>query len=164
DNADWLTVSPLSGSLVSGSPAANVTVSVDISALVAGTYTATIVFTGGAGVESRSLPVSLTVTAPPEIAYSPSSLTFASQQGSSPANQSLTISNSGGGTLAWTATKTASWLTLSATSGTAPSTITISASQAGMAAGTYQTTVSIAATGASNTPLSVAVTFTVGTP
>ena len=39
----------------------------------------------------------------------------------------LSIGNAGGGTLNWTATSDAAWLTLGATSGTAPATLTLSA-------------------------------------
>ena len=81
--------------------------------------------------------------------------------GSNPANQSISITNTGGGTLNWTASSNQSWLTVSPTSGTAPSTLTASASITGLAAGTYNATITLTATGATNSPLSVPVTLTV---
>jgi len=102
---------------------------------------------------------------PSTIALSPTALTFAyTVGGTAPAKQSVQITNSGSGTLSWTATANASWLTLSASSGTAPSTLSISISPGGLGAGTYNGAVQIAASGASNTPQSIAVTLTVTVP
>lgn len=98
----------------------------------------------------------------PTISVSPSSLSFsATQGGANPANQTISISNSGGGTLNWTASDDATWLTVSPSSGTAPSTLTASVSISGLAAGTFNATITISATGATNTPVSVPVTLTV---
>lgn len=98
----------------------------------------------------------------PAIGVSPSSLSFtATAGGANPASQSLNITNTGGGTLNWTATDNATWLSVSPTSGTAPSTATVSVNTSGLAAGTYNGTISISATGATNSPVSVPVTLTV---
>jgi hypothetical protein len=97
------------------------------------------------------------------IATTPTSMSFTGLAGgANPASQALTISNSGTGTLTWTATSNAPWLTLSATSGTAPSSVTISASTAGLPAGTNNGTITITAPGAPNSPFNVPVTLTVG--
>jgi uncharacterized protein (TIGR03437 family) len=105
------------------------------------------------------------VEAPSTIAVSPSSLQFTYTTGGTvPAAQSIQISNSGTGTLAWTATTSASWIAISATSGTATSNPTVSVNPAGMAVGTYTGTVQIAASGASNTPQTVAVSLTIVAP
>jgi uncharacterized protein (TIGR03437 family) len=101
------------------------------------------------------------------IAAAPGSLQFtAAAGGAAPAPQSIQITNSGTGTLAWSATASAtpattSWLSVSPASGTAPSALSVSASPAGLSAGTYTGTIQITAAGASNMPLSVAVTLTV---
>ncbi|MEW6130033.1 MAG: S8 family serine peptidase [Acidobacteriota bacterium] len=98
----------------------------------------------------------------PTIGVSPSSLSFtATAGGANPANQSLSITNTGGGTLNWTASSNQTWLSVSPTSGTAPSTATVSVNITGLAAGTYNGAITISATGATNTPLSVPVTLTV---
>jgi hypothetical protein len=98
----------------------------------------------------------------PTIGVSPTSLSFtATAGGSNPANQTVSITNTGGGTLNWTASDNASWLTLSPTSGTAPSTLTASVNITGLAAGTYNGAITISATGATNSPVSVPVTLTV---
>jgi uncharacterized protein (TIGR03437 family) len=96
------------------------------------------------------------------IAATPASLQFAYTAGGAvPAAQSIQIANSGSGTLAWTATASQSWLGVSSTSGTAPSTLSISISPASLSAGTYNGTVTITASGATNSPLTVVVTLTV---
>ena len=56
---------------------------------------------------------------PPVIGASPTSLSFAATQGgANPATQTLNISNTGGGTLNWTTSENATWLSLSPISGT----------------------------------------------
>ena len=96
------------------------------------------------------------------ISVTPASLQFTYAAGGAvPQSQSIQIANSGTGTLAWTATASASWLSVSAASGTAPSTLSVSVSPAGMGAGTYNGTVQISAAGAANSPVSVVVTLTV---
>ena len=96
------------------------------------------------------------------LAATPSTLQFAyTAGGAAPAAQSIQISNSGTGTLTWTAASSESWLNVSPASGTAPSTVSVSVSPASLAAGTYTATITITASGASNSPLSVTVTLTV---
>ena len=101
----------------------------------------------------------------PAIGVSPTSLSFtATAGGSNPANQTVSITNTGGGTLNWTASSNASWLSVSPASGTAPSTLTAAVNISGLAAGTYNGTITISATGATNSPVSVPVTLTVNNP
>jgi hypothetical protein len=98
----------------------------------------------------------------PTIGVNPSSLSFtATAGGSNPASQTISITNTGAGTLNWTATENGSWLTISPASGTAPSTLTASANISGLATGTYNATITISAAGATNSPFSVPVTLTV---
>jgi hypothetical protein len=157
DNAGWLTLSPASGA---GNGTVNATVA--LGSLNAGTYTAaiTVSATGAAPV---TVPVTFTVTAapvPPSIGVSPTSLAFTAQQGgSNPASQVLSISNKGGGTLSWSVSDNAGWLTLSPASGTGNGTVTATVTIGSLAAGTYNATVTASATGAS--AVTVPVTFTV---
>jgi Zn-dependent metalloprotease len=100
----------------------------------------------------------------PTIATNPTSMSFFGPPGgANPGSQTLAITNAGGGTLTWTASSNQTWLTLSATSGTAPSSVTVSVNTAGMAAGTYNATITITAAGATNSPYSVPVTLNLGT-
>ena len=161
-NQSWLTVSSASGTAPS-----TVTVSVNTAGLAAGSYSGTVTVSApGASNTPQTVAVSLTVTSiPPVIGLSAASFNFTGQQGgANPAGQSLSISNSGGGTLGWTAATNQSWLTVSSASGTAPSTVTVSVNTAGLAAGSYSGTVTVSAPGASNTPQTVAVSLTVTSP
>lgn len=101
----------------------------------------------------------------PTIGVSPASFSFtATAGGANPANQVLNISNTGGGTLNWSASDNAPWLTISPTSGTAPSSVTLSVNITGLAAGTYNGAITVTAPGATNTPVNVPVTLTVNNP
>jgi len=101
-------------------------------------------------------------TVAPAIGVSPTSLSFTGNVGgSNPANQTLNITNTGGGTLTWSGTSNQSWLTISPASGTAPSAVTVSTSIAGLTAGTYNGNITLTATGASNSPVTVPVTLVV---
>jgi hypothetical protein len=70
------------------------------------------------------------------------------------------VTNTGSGTLDWTATDDAAWLAVTP-SGSAPGTITLTPSIAGLAANTYTATVTVTAPGATGSPKTVAVTLTV---
>ena len=165
DDATWLSLSPTSGS--STGETDSVTVSVNTSGLSAGTHNGTITITGtGATNTPQTVTVTLTVTsAAPTITRSPTTMSFTGQQGgSNPANQALSISNTGGGTLNWSVSDNAAWLTLSPTSGDSTGetdSVTVSINTSGLSAGTYNGTITITGTGATNTPQTVAVTLTV---
>lgn len=95
------------------------------------------------------------------IAAAPTSLQFAyTAGGTAPPSQSLQVTSSGG-TLNWSATTSVSWLVVRPTSGAAPSTLSVLVSPTSLPAGTYTGSVQISAAGASNSPVSVAVTLTV---
>ena len=105
--------------------------------------------------------------ATPTISLGAGSLSFTGTSGSSnPGSQTVSISNSGTGTLNWTASVTsgASWLSVSPQSGAAPSTITASVNIAGLAAGVYNGNIAVAATGATNTPQNIFVALTLSSP
>ena len=133
---DWLSVSVGYGcgsGAVCGTPhtltvAANPNVN-----LTAGTYTGQIVVTSYSGGDmSMTIPVSLTI-APSNVAFFDDVQGQASfslvPAGPNPASQSIQIRNRGAGTLNWTLEKVTSdsgdWLTVSAPSGAAPSTVTV---------------------------------------
>jgi probable HAF family extracellular repeat protein len=98
---------------------------------------------------------------PPSIGYSPTSFSFsATQGGSNPPNKSLSIWNAGGDTLTWSVSNNAtSWLSLNPTSGTDSGTVTVSVNIAGLTTGTYDATITITATGATNSPVVIPVTL-----
>lgn len=158
DDADWLTVTPANG--VGG---ATLSATVDVAGIEAGTLNATVTVAADEASNSpRTVGVTLTVTeSPATIGVAPTSLAFTgSAGGANPASKTLDITNEESGDMAWTATDDASWLTLSAASGTAPSTVTVSVNTAGLAAGTHSATITIASEDASNSPRTVEVTLT----
>lgn len=102
---------------------------------------------------------------PPAIGASPTSLSFSAQQGgSNPAAQTLTISNTGGGTLSWSAGDNASWLAVSPASGTSNGTMTVTAATGSLSAGTYHATIALGATGTSQRQIPVTFTVTTAPP
>lgn len=167
DNAAWLSLSAASGTTTTETD--SVSASVNLAGLAAGTYTAAITVTAsGATNTPQTIPVSLTVSAPvvtsPAIGINLTSLSFAGTAGgTNPATQPFTISNTGGGTLTWTAGDNAAWLTLSPASGTNTGTVTAGVNLTGLAAGTYSGTVTVAATGATSKTLPVTLTIAAGT-
>jgi len=93
---------------------------------------------------------------------SPTSLTFnMTQNGSNPTVKLLNISNNGTGSLTWSASESISWLSLSSSSGTAPSTIDVSINGSGLSAGTYTGQIAVSSNGGNQT---VNVTLTVSQP
>jgi hypothetical protein len=165
----WLRLSPTSGSLTGGN-SQSVSVSVNISGMSAGTYTGNITFSApGAQGSPQTVNVTLTISArpqPPVLSVSPTSLTFSAQEGgSNPASQSVTVRNSGGGTLNWSGTSSVGWLRLSPTSGSLTGgnsqSVSVSVNISGMAAGTYTGNITFSAPGAQGSPQVVLVTLTI---
>ena len=97
----------------------------------------------------------------PIIGISPTSLNFKTAAGVNPAPQTVNIDNIGADTLNWEASDDASWLTLSPTSGAAPSLLTAAVNASGLSIGTYHATITIRSTNAFNSPVSVSVTLMV---
>lgn len=165
----------LAASLSATTAPAVITLAATTSALGAGTYTASVSVTSNAASNSpQNVAVTLVVAPsaqPPAIGLAPVNLTFtAIQNGNDPAIQNVNITNTGGGTLSgfnvsatYGANEPAGWLKGGLTSNTAPSALRLQPTTGTLDAGTYTATVSVAATGASNSPQNVAVTFYVVT-
>jgi hypothetical protein len=104
----------------------------------------------------------------PTIGFSPSSLSFsATEDGAAPADQTLEIWNSGTGTLSWSVGHDAGWLSLSPSNGSSTGEedkdeVTVSVDVSGMDAGDYETTITISAEEATNTPQTVSVSLHIG--
>jgi uncharacterized membrane protein len=159
----WLAVS-LDRSVVP----ATLTVTPTLGTLAAGTYTAAVRLRSATAVNSPlSIPVTLRVTRAAAIALAPSTVTFQAEAGgAAPGPQQVAITNAGDGALSGLAAGTiaygagaSGWLTAMLSGTTAPTTLTLAASPAGLAAGTYTATVPVRATG--NLSAAVTVTFTV---
>jgi len=98
----------------------------------------------------------------PYLYVAPASLTFIAVAGAlPPPPQPFTITNTGLGALAWTATEITPWLAVSPPSGAAPASPQVTVNQAGLPAGVYTGTVTVAAAGAGASPQTVTVTLRV---
>ncbi len=75
--------------------------------------------------------------------------------------QSFYLSNSGGGTLDWTITDNATWLSCNPLSGIGNATITCSVDASGLAPGDYSATITISSQSALNSPQTIQVSLTV---
>jgi Viral BACON domain len=106
-----------------------------------------------------------TRVASPSLLLSPHAVPFAAVQGSStnPAPVPADVTNSGAGTLNFTAVSDASWLSVTPAGGTAPQTLQISATVGTLAPNTYTGHVTVTAAHAQDSPAIITVTFTVGT-
>ncbi len=162
ESASWLSASP-----ASGTAPGTVTVTPSIAGLAPGTYTAPVtVAAAGATGSPKTVDVTLTVNpATPVLAVAPASLTFnGTQGGTSPAAQTVNVTNSGGGSLNYTASDNQPWLAVTPAGGTAPGTLSVTTDLTGLAPGTYNGTVTVTAAGAGGSPKTVAVTLTVSAP
>jgi len=99
---------------------------------------------------------------PPTISLSTTRANFVyTVGGTAPASQSITITNSGGGSLSWSTASSASWLTVSPGSGIGSGTLTLGINTAGLSAQTYNGTITVTAAGATNSPQTISVVLTV---
>jgi uncharacterized protein (TIGR03437 family) len=99
-----------------------------------------------------------TVSQLPVIVLSTSSLSFSYTVGDpTPPSQAVTVNNNGGGTLSYAVSSNAAWLNVAASGNT----ITALIDPAGLAANTYQGSITVTAAGASNSPQSINVSLVV---
>ena len=105
--------------------------------------------------------VEVGLIATPAISYSPASFN-STQSGANLENMTLEIWNSGGGTLNWSLTDDATWLSENPTGGSSTSehdTVAVSVDTRGMSAGDYSANITITAHGVGNSPQTVAVSL-----
>ncbi len=155
----WFSLSSASGTAPSG-----FTVNVDITGLAPGAYTGNVTVTSPEANNSpQLLTVNLTVLNPVDILLTPDSLRFtAHENGQNPPGQEVVITNAipSGMQFNWGAIETSPWLSMSATTGTSPSTVTFNVDITGLGMGTYTTQVIIEQTA---TAKSLGVTFDMDT-
>lgn len=155
----WISLTGATGTV---QPAATMAMDVGVNhiGLTAGTYTGSVSVSAATGA-TEIVNVTLTVLPTPVLSVSPSSLTYTSTNGASPASQDLTITNAGAGTLNWSAAKDRSWIIIDKTTGTAPENIGVSVDITSMSAGTYTGAVTITGQGALSSPAVIVVTLNV---
>ncbi len=174
-SAPWLVVSPSPnpGSLASGATQP-LSFTMTSSGLAEGTYFATIQITSTTATNSpQSVNVTLNVNAAPKIGINPASLDFTvSQDHPDSSAAAVSVTNTGAGTLQWSAAGAAPWLSISPAggelAGLASQPLLISAGAGGMAPGTYTTLLQVSGTKKSdgtpalNSPQTISISLTVG--
>ncbi len=159
DGSPWLAVTPGGGSLPAN---ADLTVTVNAAGLSPGTYTGTVEVMSQAALAPVQLLVTFVVHEAPLLTASPSTVALAAGElDANPALGAFTVGTDNGDSVSWTATTTASWLTLLSTSGRTPASLTVSADPSGLGPGQQMASIEISSAGASNSPLSIPVTFDV---
>ncbi len=146
-----------SGQTLSVSAWSNSSITAQLPSGLSGMVTIAVMATTG----NDSMNIMVASAAAPTLTVTPASLQFTSVNGASPDPQSIQIDNTGGGTLAWTATASDAWLKLSSASGTAPGTVSVSIDPSALSPGTYNGSIQVSASGATGSPASVAVALTV---
>lgn len=106
------------------------------------------------------------ISSGPALVVAPVSISSACASGSHTAlTSNLSIGGAGITLSNWSATKTQSWLALSASSGSAPATITVTMSCIDLPAGTYSDAITVTTSnGVVNNPIVIPVTFSVAPP
>jgi hypothetical protein len=127
------------------------------------TGTSTVTITGTSGALSHTTTVALTVNASVlTLIARPTMLSFNYQIGSTvPGAQSISVTSSPSSLSFTTATSGGTWLSAGPMNGTTPGTVNVTVNPAGLTAGTYNGTVTIASAGATGSPQTVQVTLSV---
>lgn len=158
----WVRVQPVSGT-IAGSSSTTLVVSVDLTALGRGIYQGS--FTITAGGVSTVVPVTLEIgNALPTLCLTPTSMTWGKVKGGvTLASRTYDVLNVGDDPMAnWMSTKsiTNGTLTVSATSGTSPKTVTVTV-KTGKAKGNHSARINMSVPGAVNGTQAIDMTWTV---
>jgi uncharacterized protein (TIGR03437 family) len=159
----WLTTSPAAGQSLT--TPTTVSVTANGKGLDAGTYQGNIHIApnGGTAVD---IPVTMTLAAPASVSATPTSLTFSFRGGgATPAAQSISVSGAGSA-LGFTAaaTSTGNWLAVTPASGTTPATLSATVNPAGLSAGDYTGTITVAGSGGATGSTTISVSLKVTAP
>jgi uncharacterized protein (TIGR03437 family) len=148
---------PLSGQIVSAQ---------EITAFLPSSYSGlvSLAVSNSAGEDAINIVVA-PAALPSAISISPAQLRFSyTAGGGAPAAQTVTLANSGGSTLTWSAASSSSWLTVSPSSGVGSGELTIGINTTGLIPVTYTGAITIIAAGAANSPQTISVTLIVTAP
>jgi uncharacterized protein (TIGR03437 family) len=164
-SAGWLVVSPPSGTIPT-----SLSVSVNLTGLAAGTYNGTVLVSSPlASNGPQTVSVSLTVTAPqpppPNINVSPWAFSLVYTIGQAGASGgAFSVVADDGSSVPFASAAGASWLAVSPSSGSTPSTVNFSVIPAGLVPGVYSGSVVVSSTAAADSPQIVSVALTVLAP
>lgn len=159
----------LAASPTSGTTNGTIAVTVNTTGLVAGTCTGQIsIASSGAGNSPLTIPVNLYVSNSALLNVSPSAINITTQVGTVPANLIVPLTSTDPNnqlTFNVTIAPNSSFVLVGPTSGATPTNLTIGFNTAGLAAGTYTSSINITATGPSgtvaNSPVTVPITVVV---
>ncbi len=160
----WLSLSKSSGKL-GKDVTVNVDLLVNVGSIGAGTYTATITVddTVDVDVAAKTLTVEMRVSSVPRIGVTPTSFTFAAPQGVTPPSQTLTVKNTGGGTLSWSYVVDQSWVQISpvpqALGPAASQDVQVSVVPGSLGTGPHSAKITLSAPGATNVEINVGFTI-----
>jgi hypothetical protein len=139
---------------------------VDISGLTGGTYNCQLTVDAGTAANSPQIVDVNLIVIGPEIELSSTHFDFtAVAGGANPADQILSISNSGGGTLKWVISEDCDWLSAEPNSGSSAgeaNDVNLSVDITGLGRGIYDCNLTILDANASNSPQIVGVTLSIG--
>lgn len=156
----WVALDPTSG----GVPA-TLTIALDAHGLSPGTYEDTVTIHAPGLADSTARIAVTFVVQRAGLNVSPRSLTHITNVNSDAVfRDTLRITNSGSGTLIWTANESEPWITLGAIAGVGPGTLPVTIDSRGLPSGTHTGDIVIAAPGAEGSPARVPVTLTVFEP
>ena len=160
ENVAWLSLGTRSGS---GDAA--VAVTINSTGLAGGTHRADITITAPGALGSPAhVSVTLTVLAP-GLAVNPRSIGDTVPAGTTAlTTRTLRVTNSGNGSITWTASKTQPWVGLSKTSGGAPEDVVVTLDPNGLPPGIHSDTIVFTSPEATNGPINVPVTFGITQP
>jgi hypothetical protein len=158
----WLSVTPDHGTVTS-SGSQDLKISVDVTGLSEGDHFGSILVKDPeATVTQETINVTLKITGTPRISITPGSLSFSSPVGTNPAFKTLTVQNTGGGSLDWSATST-SWINLDATEGSlgagASKSVKVSIDVSGLTAGIHPGSIIISSNAAPDQTVNVTLTL-----
>ena len=145
--------------------AGTLVLTVNPAGLAPGTYVFPVAVTSPNDNVVKTIAVTLANSALPRIALSQGSLVFQMLRGgTAPAAQTVTVSNGGGGTLGTVACPAApaTWLSCAVSGG--GTTLTFNVNPTGLTASPTPVNVPVTATGATNSPQNVVVSFTIRQP
>ena len=129
--------------------------------LAVGTYTGNIsVVAPGTANSPQSISVTLSVTASQPASVTPTTLTFSTSPGVTPAPQSLALASGSGKSFTTTALSTGNWLSVSPTSGSMPGTASVSVNPGSLGIGTYSGSIAISITQQDNSTVALTVPVT----
>jgi uncharacterized protein (TIGR03437 family) len=162
----WLFVASSGGN----NTPSNLSITVNPSGLPVGNYQGTVTVTSPNLPAAQTIPVNVSITSTVAAVVSPTAVNLSiPSNATAPVTRQVQITAPDAASpltfsVSATPLQGANWLSVSPAGGNTPGTVTISANAAGLSQGTYNGQVTVVVPGASNSPISIPVTLTVGPP